>query len=106
MPEPPTDIQARLHALQQQFQAGLSARLQQITQAGENWLDAPIKTAESDFQLLVHNLAGAAGSYGFTEITTLCQQIEDAIRDNTTASENIIRSRLEELQAFIGSRQY
>ena len=101
MTEPPTDIQARLHALQKQFQAGLPARLQHIAEAGEHWLDAEMKTSSSDFQLLVHNLAGAAGSYGFAEITALCQQLEDAIRDNNTASEKIIRHGLEKLQALV-----
>jgi len=101
MTEPPTDIQARLLELQQQFQTGLPARLQHIAEAGEHWLDTEIKTADSDFPLLIHNLAGAAGSYGFTEITTLCQQLEDAIQDNHKDSRKIIRKGLEQLQAFI-----
>ncbi len=96
-----TNIENRIHALQHQFTAGLPARLRQIKEAGKNWLDAQTPSSNSDFQVLVHNLAGAAGSYGFAEITALCQQIEDAILENNPASKKIIHARLEQLQTFI-----
>ncbi len=96
-----TDIQTKLHVLKQQFYTDLPARLEQITAAGHNWLNASTPTANSDFQRLVHNLAGTAGSYGFHEVTTLCKKIEDALRTNDSNSEKSIQQWMNQLLALI-----
>ncbi len=97
-----SDYQSRYDALQQIFCAGLPARLQHILSAGRTWLAAETRAASGgDFLIAVHKMAGSAGSFGFPEITILCQQIEVAIRENNPASRNTIHSLLEQLQAFI-----
>ena len=103
MPDNSTDFQNRYHVLQQQFYADLPARLAHILTAGHHWLAAeiPPPVADSEFLVLVHNLAGSAGSFGFPAISALCQQIEDAMRKNDPTSRQAIRSLLDQLQAFI-----
>lgn len=102
MTDDSTDFQRRYHALQQQFCAELPARLRRIVSSGHDWLATETQAASGDnFQVLVHNLAGTAGSFGFPKITLLCQQIEEAIRKNDPASRKVIRSLLDQLRAFI-----
>ncbi len=101
MPNKLTESQHHYQALQQRFRARLPARLHDIVRLGEQWLAVETAaTVDNEFQMLVHNLAGSAGSYGFPEIGGLCQQIEDAIRDNNTVSKKTIRAGLERLQAL------
>ncbi len=102
MTDESSNIQSRYHALKQQFCAGLPARLEQIHTLGYNWLDTePQQPADNEFLIAVHKLAGSAGSFDFPEISTLCQKMENAIRENDHASGNIIRTWLDQLQAFI-----
>ena len=102
MTDESSDFQSRYHELKQQFRAGLPARLEHIHTLGYHWLDAESQAASGDdFQTLVHNLAGSAGSYGFPEITLLCQKIEVAILENDMASKKTIRTWLDQLLVFI-----
>jgi len=102
MPDDSINFQSRYRVLQQQFCADLPARLEHILAAGQNWLGAETEaTPGGEFLISVHNLAGSAGSFGFPEISTLCQQIEDAIRENDPASRKAIHRLLDQLQAFI-----
>ncbi len=102
MPDDSTNFQSRYHVLQQQFCTDLPARLEHILAAGRNWLATETQaTPGGDFLVSVHNLAGSAGSFGFPEITTLCQQIEDAIRKNDPTAREAIPSLLESLGTFV-----
>ncbi len=97
-----SDFQNRYRVLQQQFCTDLPARLEHILAAGHNWLAAETQaTPNGEFLISVHKLAGSAGSFGFPEISTLCQQIEDAIRENDPTSRQAIHGLLDQLQAFI-----
>jgi HPt (histidine-containing phosphotransfer) domain-containing protein len=49
----------------------------------------------SDLSRIAHQLKGAAGSYGFTQITPIAQQLERAAREGT--NEPLIRESLQEL---------
>ncbi|VAX14313.1 hypothetical protein MNBD_GAMMA24-45 [hydrothermal vent metagenome] len=92
-------FQGRYVVLQQQFCTDLPVRLGQILNTGHNWLTAsPPPASGGEFLILVHNLAGSAGSFGFPEISSLCQQIENAIRENSPASRQSIRNLLHRLQ--------
>ncbi len=95
-------FQKRYVVLQQQFCNNLPIRLGQILSAGHNWLTAETPPASGgEFLISVHSLAGSAGSFGFPKISTLCQQIEEAIRENDPASRQAIYSLLDQLQAAI-----
>ncbi len=101
MPDNSTNFQNRYRVLQEHFHSDLPARLQRILTAGSDWLAAEVPAvADDEFLISVHNLAGSAGSFGFAEISTLCQQLEDNIRDNKPASRAVIRNLLDQLQAF------
>ncbi len=97
-----SDFQNRYRVLQEQFCADLSARLEHILTTGHNWLATETQAMPDDeFLISAHKLAGSAGSFGFPEISTLCQQIEDAIRENNSASRQAIPGLLDQLRAFI-----
>lgn len=97
-----SDYQNRYNALQQIFRASLPARLRHILSTGRIWLAAETQSASGgDFLIAVHKMAGSAGSFGFSEITILCQQIETAIRENNPTSKKTIHSLLDQLQIFI-----
>ena len=102
MPNNNPDFQARYRVLQQQFCADLPARLEHILTAGNSWLASGTQAVSGDeFLTSVHSLAGSAGSFGFPEITRLCQRIEDALRENRPASKETVRTCLDQLQSFI-----
>lgn len=59
-------------ALKQKYVASFKAKSEQINQA----------LGCADIQaltVLVHQMAGSSGSYGFTQISALCMQIEEQI---------------------------
>ena len=97
-----SDFQSRYCVLQQQFCTDLPTRLEYILSTGHNWLATETEAMpDGEFLISTHKLAGSAGSFGFPEISALCQQIEDAIRENNSASRQAIRGLLDQLQAFI-----
>ena len=97
-----TETQRHYQALQQQFRSRLPARLLAIIHSGKDWLATENSTARNThFQQRVHDLAGSAGSYGFPEITRLCQKIEVAIQDNQPTSKKAMHTWLDQLQTFI-----
>lgn len=66
--------QAGFAALQQRFCAGLPARWAQIVQAE----DAALRLHA------LHQLAGAAGSYGFARLSHLAREAEQSLRNGAT----------------------
>ncbi|NOZ37604.1 MAG: Hpt domain-containing protein [Gammaproteobacteria bacterium] len=95
-------FQGRYAVLQQQFCNDLPIRLGQIISTGQHWLSAETAPASGgEFLILVHSLAGSAGSFDFPEISAICQQIENAIRENNPASKQTIQHLLNQLQFFI-----
>lgn len=73
------------------FVEEMPGRIQGLADCGErrDW---------SDLSRIAHQLKGAAGSYGFTQITPVAQQLERAAREGT--NEPLIRECLEELVAL------
>jgi HPt (histidine-containing phosphotransfer) domain-containing protein len=74
-------------ALQMRFRAGLGARLSAIEQAG---------TPEARL-LAVHRLAGAAASYGMTELGLRARQCEEALECNAADAPNRLADLVAEL---------
>lgn len=81
----PPAWQAGFEALQQRFCAGLPARWAQIVQAE----DAALRLRA------LHQLAGAAGSYGFARLSHLAREAEQSLRDGTTPAWQPVGSALE-----------
>lgn len=83
--EGPSAWQASFVALQQRFCAGLLARWAQIVQ-----------TEDADLRLrALHQLAGAAGSYGFARLSHLAREAEQSLRDGVTPAWQPVGSALE-----------
>jgi HPt (histidine-containing phosphotransfer) domain-containing protein len=70
-------------ALQQQFVAGLNKRQTEISQAKNH--TALISA--------LHRLAGAAGSYGFTDLSTLARQAIELGYDDKTSKHKLNNSK-------------
>lgn len=68
-PEPSPHAHAALNALRQRFRAGLPARLAEIEQD----TDAQLRL------LAAHRLAGAASSYGYTELAQAARHCEQGL---------------------------
>jgi HPt (histidine-containing phosphotransfer) domain-containing protein len=81
----PPAWQAGFAALQQRFCAGLSARWAQIVQAEDPALRLHA----------LHQLAGAAGSYGFARLSHLAREAEQSLRDGATPAWQPVGSSLE-----------
>lgn len=95
-------FQRRYTVLEQQFCIDLPDRLEHILSVGHHWLTTETAgTLDDEFLVPVHSLAGSAGSYGFPTISTLCQQIEEAIRNHDSASRQTIHTLLNQLRPFI-----
>ncbi len=95
-------FQRRYTVLQQQFCIDLPDRLEHILSVGHHWLTTETAvTLDNEFLVSVHSLAGSAGSYGFPAISSLCQKIEEAIREHDPASRQAIHNLLNQLEPFI-----
>lgn len=81
MPNNNPDIQEKLRQLRQQYAAKLPAKIAALE---HDWQMVNQHPADNThYQNLLrgfHTLAGSGGSYGFDAITTLCREIEDALR--------------------------
>ena len=66
---------ADLRDIVEEFVAGLDTRLNELTAAHQ----------QLDFQMLTtlaHRLKGAAGSYGYPEISSVCAEMEQKFKSN------------------------
>jgi histidine phosphotransfer protein HptB len=81
---------ADLRDIVEEFVAGLTARLAELQQAHE-------KLDFDQLTTLAHRLKGAAGSYGYPEISQLCAMMEAQFRDHQVDNFGRLTANLAEL---------
>jgi PAS domain S-box-containing protein len=79
-----------------EFQALRTAYIESLTATAESMREAHARQDHEALLLLVHRLAGTAGSYGFPEITAAARACQDAIRaeaeeDATNLTRRLVR---------------
>jgi len=103
MPNKSTDTQEKFRLLQQQYAAKLPEKIAALERAWQAVNENPADTPEYQNLLRgLHTLAGSGGSYGFAVITSLCREIEAALKSSppplTTALKQEIENKLTALK--------
>lgn len=81
---PDSDVELRIAALKEQFRHSLDERIYRLEQAVRECLDDCITDRLNNVRFLAHSLAGAAGIYGFENISNACRALEQHIDHITT----------------------
>ncbi len=82
-----------LRDIVEEFVAGLAQRMDELRQAHE-------KLDFDQLTMLAHRLKGAAGSYGYPDISQLCAKLEQQFRAHQAEG---FGQRMAELAAFVAA---
>ena len=75
------DFDKRLQELFENFRRQLPERLRTILAAWNHYLESDETAALEELRFHIHKLAGAASTYGFTEIGENARQVETRLDD-------------------------
>lgn len=96
----PQDIQARLQALRDDFAAQLPQRIGAIEDA---WLTRAAATPDALHELYrkVHSLAGAAGTFGMSDLSDQARRVEDDLRPLLKGDTAVVETAATDISAGI-----
>lgn len=96
----PQDIQARLQALRDDFAAQLPQRIGAIEHA---WLTRADATPDELHELYrkVHSLAGAAGTFGMSDLSDQARRVEDDLRPLLKGDTTVVDAAATDISAGI-----
>ena len=100
------DFDKRLEELYENFRRQLPERLKTILEAWQGWQTRHETADLEELRFHVHKLAGAASTYGFTEIGERAREVEtrldDYLRQGTdTGLEADLKPRIEHIESLI-----
>jgi HPt (histidine-containing phosphotransfer) domain-containing protein len=100
------DFDKRLEELFENFRRQLPERLRTILEAWRLYLETEQTPALEDLRFHIHKLAGAASTYGFTEIGDNARQIETRLDDYlqqgvSTGIETELQPRIDHIKELI-----
>lgn len=96
----PQDIQARLQVLRDDFAAQLPQRIGAIEHA---WLSRTAATPDALHELYrkVHSLAGAAGTFGMSDLSDQARRVEDDLRPLLKGDTAVVEAAATDISAGI-----
>jgi len=86
-----TETLQKLQQLQKKFIAELSERISGIKIQWLNYVEIDNDEAKKDIKILLHNLAGTAGTFGYLELYEKARRLEkmlDEMADNKSKSDS------------------
>jgi len=100
------DFDKRLEELYENFRRQLPERLKTILEAWQAYLANHRTSDLEELRFHIHKLAGAASTYGFTEIGENAREVETRLddylrQDSDTGLETEIRPRIEHIETLI-----
>ena len=70
-----------LEALQKQYAQSIPEKVATLRQALDDYKNSKSQESLQNLQYLIHRLAGNSGTYGYHQVSDLCKQLDNTLRE-------------------------